>query len=90
MFTILACINTVNVENQITFKKEDNNFIVFLDANKTKTTDCTLHFSVYRMPTSNKRYLDYNSNNPTYGRNNSTIAKFWRTYAVCSEGASKT
>ena len=62
MDTILACINTVNVENQITLKKEGNNFIAFLDAEKTKTTDCTLHFSVYRKPTSNKRCLDYTSN----------------------------
>ena len=70
----LKFINTINTNILFTVERENNGTLPFLDIKIEKQLDGKLQFSVYRKPTSNDRYLDFNSNNPTSHKINTIMA----------------
>ena len=71
---LLAYINSINENIQFTIEKEENGKLPFLDTTIIRNDNGSLYFKVYRKPTSNDRYLDYKSNNPSSHKQNTAVA----------------
>ena len=72
-----------------TVEKEIDKSIPFLDILITKDNDGQLNFQVYRKSTSNDRYLDYNSCNPSSHKITTVKALLRRAFTICSDEDSK-
>jgi len=86
---LLAYINGINESIQFTIEIEENGSLLFLDTNMIREDNGMLKFKVYRKPTSNDRYLDYKSNNPTSHKQNTAIALQKRAFTICSDETDK-
>ena len=79
----LIYINSINTSIQLTVELEADKALPFLDIKIMKQKDGSLQFTVYK-PTSNDRYLDYRSNNPTSHKLNTIMALQKRAFTICS------
>ena len=81
--TVLNAINSFHPSIQFTYEEEKDNSIAFLDVYVTRI-DSVVSTTVYRKPTSNDIYLNWNSFTPFNWKKGTLKMLINRAYKVCS------
>ena len=82
-------INSFHPNITFTHEKENNNSISFLDVLLTKQEDGTIETSVYRKPTNNSIYINWNAFGPQQWKTGTLSGIVRRAYEICSTPESR-